>query len=305
MRAATLSLGLCLWGAACSPAPVTTGAGAGAEAPAPDAVVGLVAAVKGTVWIEGTGGSRGKAEEGGPVKRSDRLSPDPDAFVVVLLKNKHVMKISAPTPVAKIAVLDAPESGADLEAMLRAQLGTEYSGVIDDQKLQRIAGWSQRMAAGEVVAPTRLPTPAPAPKIEAKADSVQIGVSDAQKTDERPPDLDDTKKSTGQSGTGVGGAGKAADPVTGRRDKVAPPKSWIFLKQGGDDGEAAEREGLPQPLAVAWGELGGCLRGAAELRVEVADGTITAVTPAGCSGALVGKAVAELRGPGTIVVKLP
>lgn len=297
MRAATLSLGLCLWGTACSPAPVTTGAGA--EAPAPDAVVGLVAAVQGTVWIEGTGGSRGKAEEGGPVKRSDRLSPDPDAFVVVLLKNKHVMKISAPTPVAKIAVLDAPESGADLEAMLRAQLGTEYSGVIDDQKLQRIAGWSQSMAAGEVVAPTRLPTPAPAPKIEAK-DSVQIGVSDPQKNDERPPGVDDAKKSTGQAG----GAGKSADPVTGRRDKVAPPKSWTFLKRGDDDGEAAEREGLPQPLVAAWGELGECLRGAAELRVEVADGTIAAVTPAGCSGALVGKPVAELRGPGTIVVKL-
>ena len=299
MRAATMSLGLCLWGAACSPAPATTGAPA--PAPAPDGVVGLVAAVKGTAWIEGTEGSRSRAEEGGLVRRSDRLSPDPDAFVVVLLKNKRVMKISAPTPVAKIAVLDAPESEADLEAMLRSQLGTEYSGVIDDQKLQRIAGWSQRMAAGESVAPTRISTPAPgAATSEVKADSKQIGVSDGPAKEEKPHPLDDDLK----KGTGRVSGGLSADPVTNRVDNVAPPNSWIFQAKGGDDGEPVERQGLPRPLALAWGALGECLRGASELRVEVAGGKITAVTPAGCSEALVGEAVAELREPGTIVVKL-
>lgn len=302
MRAATWSLGLYLWGAACSQAP----GGTGAELVPADGVVGLVAAVKGTVWVEHAGGARDKAEEGGSLSRSDRLSPDPDAFVVVLLKNKQVMKIAAPTPVAKIAVLDAPESSTDLEAMLRQQLGSEYSGVIDDQKLQRIAGWSQSMAAGEIVAPTLQQAspaqPGSVPETETKSAGQAVGVSSRDAKPEK--NVGDTKKVPGNLGGSGGAAGLETDPVTGRAEKKSgSPDKWVFLAKN-DAGEASERTGLPRALAQAWGALGDCLRGAAELRVEVEGGKITAVTPAGCSAELVGKPVAELSEAGTIVVEL-
>jgi len=315
MRAASWGLGLCLLGACGEAAPSTVVEVKEAKAEARDGVVGHVAAVKGTVWIKGVGGE-GKAAQHDDVRRSDLLRPEGDGFIVLVLKNNHVVKISAPIPVAKIAVLDAPESSTDLERVLQNQLGSDYEGMIGKDKLLRIAGWSQSMAAGQVVAPEQKAEPVPSqpatpitPSIESQDHSVPAEVPEPVRNGPV------AKKDVAKNVKKVAEPKKALDPEPappppqvdrpvqeGDHQGAPTPRGWSLVTEGGEE---RRQEGLPTLVTKKWGEISGCVGGASELRlVVVKGGKITGVTPAACAAALLQQTLAEVQEAATVIVKL-
>lgn len=295
-----------------------------AVAEAPDGEVGRVAAVKGIVWVKGAGGEEGKVAEGDSLRRSDALRPESDGFIVILLKNNHVVKITAPMPVAKIAVLDAPELSTDLEQALRNQLGAEYEGMIGKDKLQRIAGWNQSMAAGDVVAPEQKREERPVQPADPVAPPVVA--SDVASPQEEVPEpsrngpatkksVDETKKAKkvleSKKIPNVEPEPKPPDidrpepkpPKVDPEMEGAPmPRGWSIVTEGGEE---RRQEGLPALVINKWGGLSGCVGGAKELRlVVVKGGKITGVTPAACSGVLLQQTLAEVQEAATVIVKL-
>lgn len=309
MRAASWGLGLCLLGACGEAAPSTV---VEVKEKVADGVVGHVAAVKGTVWIKGVGGGEGKAAQHDEVRRSDLLRPDGDGFIVLVLKNNHVVKISAAMPVAKIAVLDAPESSTDLEQTLRSQLGSDYEAMIGRGKLQRIAGWNQSMAAGQVVAPEQKaelsldqPSTPVAPRVESPEHAVPA---------EPEPVRNGPKKDVAKNVKKVAEPKKALEPELAPPPNLDPPvqegehqgapmaRGWSLVTEGGEE---RRQEGLPTLVTTKWGELAGCVGGASELRlVVVKGGKITGVTPAACAAVLLQQTLAEVQEAATVIVKL-
>lgn len=311
MRAASWGLGLCLLGACGEAAPSTV---VEVKEEVADGVVGHVAAVKGTVWIKGVGGGEGKAAQHDEVRRSDLLRPDGDGFIVLVLKNSHVVKISAAMPVAKIAVLDAPESSTDLEQTLRSQLGSDYEAMIGKGKLQRIAGWNQSMAAGQVVAPEQ--------KAEVSLDQPSTPVVPRVESPEpaEPADPEPVRNTPGAKKTEPKQVKKNVDSKKALEPEPAPPpnldrpvqegelqgapipRGWSFVTAGGEE---RRHEGLPTLVTTKWGELAGCVGGASELRlIVVTGGKITGVTPAACAAALLQQTLAEVQEAATVIVKL-
>lgn len=330
MRVACWGLGLWLALAACAEPAVVAGTGAARA----DGEVALVAAVKGDVTIRDAQGGVRPATPEIRLRRSDTLVLGPGAEVVVLLANKYVLKIpdDQEVPVRSLAHIDDPPATKSVQQMFQDELGDGYAGLIDRDKMERIAGWNQLQSAGD--------TPAPEVKSEARMSEVkptmppkigEQGLAEQEKKIEGhgagapPPITLDTKVSDAKTAERdpSQGRGKDSRPEPNRRqeppespsdpsaenagdgpevdDAVALPRAWTLEAK---DGKRTDKTDLPQLLRDNWGALSQCLGGAKELRVVVEGGAVKAVTPAGCAAKLVGKALPEAGGAATVIVRL-
>lgn len=331
MRVARWGVGVVLMVAACGEPEV----GREVVPMSEDAAVAVVAAVKGKVEVRDAAGKTRTAEYDTRLRLSDTLITAPDAVAVVLLANNYVLKIpdDQETPVRKFQHLGDPPATKSVQEMFRDELGDGYSGLVDGEKLERIAGWNQLQAAGETPAPEvgsaplsaePVLTPEPgqigasghagatAPSPAEPAKPLTTGQGDSPTLDKRPENKRDESKDDSPKKDNKKGEAKKTRPTD---PPVPEPKTEEELNSGdvpmpnawslvGEDGVRADKTGLPALLRDRWAALSQCGGAANELRVKVIDGKVASVTPAACGTLLTGKALPEAGGSATVVVRL-
>lgn len=192
MRVARWGLGLVLVVAACGGAAKDERATAAAVDPNNAA---LLAEVRGQVSVRKADGAVVPAVPEMTLARADTLITGSDGRAVVVLHNGYVIGVDASLEqrVEKIMHFDDPPTAQSLAQQFEQALGP---GQVDRDKLERIAGWNARRAAGE--------TPAPVSKERADAPQLEAEVARDQKSDIAAPTL--------------------ADPVTPEENRVGDAK---------------------------------------------------------------------------------
>lgn len=277
MRVAGWGLGLVLVLAAC-------GGGATDERSTAAAVdpneAAYLAVVEGDVKVRKADGSEVPAAAEMVLARADMLVTGKDGRVVVVLHNRHVLKLgtSLSKRVDTLAHFDDPPPSQDLAELFAEALGADYERLGGKDRLERIAGWNARRAAGETPAPVmrREPPPpplaeAPAPitanggaELEKKADGGSIGLGDpgtighgappgnsAPETDTRTASGDKGKKVHERREEGVDDApepSRPAKPPVGN-SQPAPPSRSPTDANAGADANAGDSPGVETPAA--------------------------------------------------------
>lgn len=165
MRVVTLGLGVALLAAACGGKKQASGAEC-VPAVAGQDDVAYLAVVEGKVTIRRGEGAPEPARQDMSLARADTVITGPDAMVVVVLANCHVLRLAEDqeTQVGKLAQLDAPPPKRGFSEMFASALGTDdLSRIGGAERLERIAGWNARRASGETPAPVARSVEAPKP----------------------------------------------------------------------------------------------------------------------------------------------
>lgn len=185
MRVVTLGLGVALLVVGCGGKQPSGAECVPAVAGQDD--VAYLAVVEGEVTIRRGEGAPEPARQDMSLARADTVITGPDAMVVVVLANCHVLRLAEDqeTQVGKLAQLDAPPPKRGFSEMFASALGTEdLSRIGGAERLERIAGWNARRASGETPAPVArsVEAPKPAPptaEIEGKLEAPGAGDSPA------------------------------------------------------------------------------------------------------------------------------
>jgi hypothetical protein len=261
MRAARWGLGLFLALAACG--------GTGTDERATPVEVdpnnaAFLAVVQGEVSIRKADGAVAPAVADTTLARSDTLITGADGRVVVVLYNRHVVKLgtSLEKRVDTLAHFDDPPPSQDLAALFEEALGADYEQLGGKDKLERIAGWNARRASGETPAPVAKappPTQRAEPAEERKSDEPApvpetpgVGVED----DDVPAEpvtadrLDAKKRDRPSTNTGAKNSSpepaKPADIQSGDRVESSAKKAKESGR--GDPGAGAPPPEPPKPI---------------------------------------------------------
>lgn len=176
MRVVTLGLGVALLVAGCGGKRPSGAECVPAVAGQDD--VAYLAVVEGEVTIRRGEGAPEPARQDMSLARADTVITGPDAMVVVVLANCHVLRLAEDqeTQVGKLAQLDAPPPKRGFSEMFASALGTEdLSRIGGAERLERIAGWNARRASGETPAPVarvaEAPPSTPVAELDAKSEA--------------------------------------------------------------------------------------------------------------------------------------
>lgn len=261
MRVARWGLGLFLVLAACG--------GTGADQRATAAEVdpnnaAFLAVVEGEVSVRKADGTVAPAVVESTLARSDTLVTGADGRVVVVLHNRHVVKLG--TSLAKrvdtLAHFDDPPPSQDLAQLFEEALGADYERLGGKDKLERIAGWNARRASGETPAPvTRAEAPPPV-RVEQEADE-DVGqrapepvapgrgsLDDAPSpvSADRVPDTLEKKKRDRPAPNGKSGTAEAKKAETRAEEQTERPSKKSKASESGDNAGGAS---VPKPIDPA------------------------------------------------------
>lgn len=275
MRVVTLGLGVALFVAGCGGKQPSGAECVPAVAGQDD--VAYLAVVEGEVTIRRGEGAPEPARQDMSLARADTVITGPDAMVVVVLANCHVLRLAEDqeTQVGKLAQLDAPPPKRGFSEMFASALGTEdLSRIGGAERLERIAGWNARRASGETPAPVaRNETPKPAPPTaeiaDVQGDSPAIGRTaepiqvpdapdpqtapsrskgdapqmDSKKVDDSPTDAPTKKKEIART---------PAEPTAPRPNEQDDAAGLGGATTGGGGGGKAEEAKRAPDLADGW-----------------------------------------------------